>query len=63
MPTSMASRNQCSSKRFLFGEIGNPINMAMVSVQNNLSPQKTLQELSDSLTSMLPLVLVSYHFL
>ncbi|KAM0880849.1 hypothetical protein ACQ4PT_033295 [Festuca glaucescens] len=36
--------------------IGNPINMAMVSVQNILSPQETLQELSDSLTSMLPLV-------
>lgn len=36
--------------------IGNPINMAMVSLQNILSPQETLQELSDSLTSMLPYV-------
>ncbi|XP_051209777.1 phytyl ester synthase 1, chloroplastic isoform X8 [Lolium perenne] len=35
---------------------GNPINMAMVSLQNILSPQETLQELSDSLTSMLPYV-------
>ncbi|CAM0908528.1 unnamed protein product [Alopecurus aequalis] len=37
--------------------IGNPLDMAMVSVHNNLSPQETLQELSDSLTSMLHLVL------
>ncbi|KAM3296142.1 hypothetical protein ACQJBY_038470 [Aegilops geniculata] len=36
--------------------IGNPLNVAMVSVQNGLSPQETLQEFSNSLTSMLPLV-------
>uniref|UniRef100_A0A0D3ENR0 Serine aminopeptidase S33 domain-containing protein n=1 Tax=Oryza barthii TaxID=65489 RepID=A0A0D3ENR0_9ORYZ len=33
-----------------------PLKMAMVSVENNLSPPKTLQKLSDSLTSMLPLL-------
>lgn len=36
--------------------IGNPLNVAMVSVQNGLSPQETLQEFSNSLASMLPLV-------
>uniref|UniRef100_A0A0E0C1V8 Acyltransferase n=1 Tax=Oryza meridionalis TaxID=40149 RepID=A0A0E0C1V8_9ORYZ len=35
---------------------GDPLKMAMVSVENNLSPPKTLQKLSDSLTSMLPLL-------
>lgn len=35
--------------------------MAMVSVENNLSPPKTLQKLSDSLTSMLPLLSVCYY--
>uniref|UniRef100_A0ACD5YYT0 Uncharacterized protein n=1 Tax=Avena sativa TaxID=4498 RepID=A0ACD5YYT0_AVESA len=42
--------------------IGNPINMAMVSIRNNHFPQETLQELSDSLTSMLPLVLLLAAF-
>ncbi|KQK04300.1 acyltransferase-like protein At1g54570, chloroplastic isoform X2 [Brachypodium distachyon] len=36
--------------------IGNPLNVAMVSIQNNHSPQETLQEFSESLTSMLPFV-------
>ncbi|XP_052168933.1 phytyl ester synthase 1, chloroplastic isoform X2 [Oryza glaberrima] len=36
--------------------MGDPLKMAMVSVENNLSPPKTLQKLSDSLTSMLPLL-------
>ena len=45
------------------GEIGNPLNVAMVSVQNGLSPQETLQEFSNSLTSMLPLVSVSFQFI
>jgi hypothetical protein len=50
-------------KMLFVWSIGNPINMAMVSLQNILSPQETLQELSDSLTSMLPYVSVSYHLL
>uniref|UniRef100_A0A0D9V0W7 Phospholipid/glycerol acyltransferase domain-containing protein n=1 Tax=Leersia perrieri TaxID=77586 RepID=A0A0D9V0W7_9ORYZ len=33
-----------------------PLKMAMVSVENNLSPPETLQKLSESLTSMLPLL-------
>ncbi|KAG8045438.1 hypothetical protein GUJ93_ZPchr0008g12155 [Zizania palustris] len=36
--------------------MGDPLKMAMVSVGNNLSPPETLQKLSDSLTSMLPLL-------
>ncbi|XP_044418523.1 acyltransferase-like protein At1g54570, chloroplastic isoform X3 [Triticum aestivum] len=36
--------------------MGNPLNMAMVSLENSLSPQETLQEFSNKLTSMLPLV-------
>uniref|UniRef100_A0A0E0JIU2 Serine aminopeptidase S33 domain-containing protein n=1 Tax=Oryza punctata TaxID=4537 RepID=A0A0E0JIU2_ORYPU len=36
--------------------MGDPLKMAMVSVENNLSPPETLQKLSDSLTSMLPLL-------
>ena len=35
--------------------------MAMVSLENSLSPQETLQEFSNKLTSMLPLVSVSYQ--
>jgi hypothetical protein len=50
-------------KMLFVWSIGNPINMAMVSLQNILSPQETLQELSDSLTSMLPYVSVSYNLL
>ncbi|KAL5219898.1 hypothetical protein ABZP36_024611 [Zizania latifolia] len=36
--------------------MGDPLKMAMVSIENNLSPPETLQKLSDSLTSMLPLL-------
>ncbi|ONM32080.1 Acyltransferase-like protein chloroplastic [Zea mays] len=35
---------------------GDPLKMAAVSIENNLSPPETLQKLSDSLTSMLPLL-------
>ncbi|GJN31899.1 hypothetical protein PR202_gb20354 [Eleusine coracana subsp. coracana] len=35
---------------------GDPLKMASVSIENNLSPPETLQKLSDSLTSMLPLL-------
>ncbi|CAD6343771.1 unnamed protein product [Miscanthus lutarioriparius] len=36
--------------------MGDPLKMAAVSIENNLSPPETLQKLSDSLTSMLPLL-------
>ncbi|XP_062210624.1 phytyl ester synthase 1, chloroplastic-like isoform X2 [Phragmites australis] len=36
--------------------MGDPLKMASVSIENNLSPPETLQKLSDSLTSMLPLL-------
>lgn len=36
--------------------MADPIKMAMVSIENNLSPPETLQKLSDSLTSLLPLL-------
>ncbi|KAF0908343.1 hypothetical protein E2562_024756 [Oryza meyeriana var. granulata] len=36
--------------------IGDPLKMAMVSIQNNTSPQDTLQSFSDSLASMIPLL-------
>nr|XP_025881249.1 acyltransferase-like protein At1g54570, chloroplastic isoform X5 [Oryza sativa Japonica Group] len=36
--------------------IGDPLKMAMVSIQNNTSPQDTLESFSDSLSSMLPLL-------
>uniref|UniRef100_J3KZU9 Serine aminopeptidase S33 domain-containing protein n=2 Tax=Oryza brachyantha TaxID=4533 RepID=J3KZU9_ORYBR len=36
--------------------MGDPVKMAMVNIENNLPPPETLQKLSDSLTSMLPLL-------
>ncbi|KAF0908349.1 hypothetical protein E2562_024759 [Oryza meyeriana var. granulata] len=36
--------------------MGDPVKMAMVNIENNLSPPETLQKLSNSLTSMLPLL-------
>ncbi|KAK3160837.1 hypothetical protein QOZ80_1BG0065530 [Eleusine coracana subsp. coracana] len=41
---------------FLSFVMGDPLKMASVSIENNLSPPETLQKLSDSLTSMLPLL-------
>ncbi|KAE8786097.1 acyltransferase-like protein [Hordeum vulgare] len=36
--------------------MADPLKMAMVSIENNLSPPETLQKLSESLTSLLPLL-------
>ncbi|KAM3296144.1 hypothetical protein ACQJBY_038470 [Aegilops geniculata] len=53
---SVAARNPEIDLVLTLVNPGNPLNVAMVSVQNGLSPQETLQEFSNSLTSMLPLV-------
>uniref|UniRef100_A0A0A9CQB9 Serine aminopeptidase S33 domain-containing protein n=1 Tax=Arundo donax TaxID=35708 RepID=A0A0A9CQB9_ARUDO len=42
--------------------MGDPLKMASVGIGNNLSPPETLQKLSDSLTSMLPLLSVCYLY-
>ncbi|TVU20888.1 hypothetical protein EJB05_30489 [Eragrostis curvula] len=44
----------CTYLRICF--TGDPLKMASVSIENNLSPPESLQKLADSLTSMLPLL-------
>ncbi|CAO2208165.1 unnamed protein product [Urochloa humidicola] len=53
---SMPSEFHVTVPYLLSFVMGDPLKMASVSIENNLSPLETLQKLSDSLTSMLPLL-------
>uniref|UniRef100_A0A0D9Y8E3 Serine aminopeptidase S33 domain-containing protein n=1 Tax=Oryza glumipatula TaxID=40148 RepID=A0A0D9Y8E3_9ORYZ len=53
--SNIICENSVSGNIASFGN-GDPLKMAMVSIQNNTSPQDTLQSFSDSLSSMLPLL-------
>ncbi|CAL4950100.1 unnamed protein product [Urochloa decumbens] len=53
---SMPSQFHVTVPYLLSFVMGDPLKMASVSIENNLSPPETLQKLSDSLTSMLPLL-------
>lgn len=53
---SMPSEFHATVPYLLSFVMGDPLKMAAVSIENNLSPPETLQKLSDSLTSMLPLL-------
>ncbi|CAO2192417.1 unnamed protein product [Urochloa humidicola] len=53
---SMPSEFHVTVPYLLSFVMGDPLKMASVSIENNLSPPETLQKLSDSLTSMLPLL-------
>ncbi|KAG0537696.1 hypothetical protein BDA96_03G171400 [Sorghum bicolor] len=53
---SMPSEFHVTVPYLLSFVMGDPLKMAAVSIENNLSPPETLQKLSDSLTSMLPLL-------
>jgi len=60
---SMPSEFHVTVPYLLSFVMGDPLKMASVTIENNLSPPETLQKLSDSLTSMLPLLSVSFSHL
>ncbi|CAO2184589.1 unnamed protein product [Urochloa humidicola] len=53
---SMPSEFHVTVPYLLSFVMGDPLKMASVSIESNLSPPETLRKLSDSLTSMLPLL-------